>query len=304
MKKYIARMLIIGLLAFLCILFIAPLQLYANSVYYTEVNVFPGVANQNTEINVHVEGFNYSGYILTVLKFNGSNYVPYGSAWTGTVPSNDWNQTFNVTLPSGSYRAKLVVQYASDKTKDFYITTCDYEDEVLSQDTSWSYSTSCGNNISQIYIWADGNTWLMTSDGASPSISVNGIGTSTVTVNEGVLDVSKLRYYYNCCSSKASINKEPEPWVRGDRGMVCYQVMVNDKGCFEFVFWYEYKDNNWVKIYDENGSEVFSIDMPYGNASLEACLSDGQYTVKTFHNDMSTPLQEFMIGKPVPEAEM
>jgi hypothetical protein len=95
---------------------------------------------------------------------------------------------------------------------------------------------------------------------------------------------------------------EPEPWVRGDRHMVCHSIEVNDNNCFEFVFHWEYKDNNWVKIYDLEGNEVFSIDMPYGKASFEACLDDGMYKVMTFHNDMSTPLQEFYIGKPVPEA--
>jgi hypothetical protein len=90
---------------------------------------------------------------------------------------------------------------------------------------------------------------------------------------------------------------EPQPWVRGDRSMVCYQVWVNDNDCFEFVFFYEYADNNHVFIYDEGGNEVFSIDMPYGDASFEACLADGTYTVKTFHDDMSEPLQEFVIAK-------
>jgi hypothetical protein len=101
------------------------------------------------------------------------------------------------------------------------------------------------------------------------------------------------------CTKRAEevVAPEPEPWVRGDRDMVCYQVWVNDNGCFEFVFWYEYKDNNLVKIYDTKGNEVFSIDMPYGKASFEACLANGTYMVKTFHNDMSEPLQEFLIAK-------
>ena len=102
-----------------------------------------------------------------------------------------------------------------------------------------------------------------------------------------------------CLPSSKAAQPEPEPmWVRGDRDMVCYKIEVNDNGCFEFVFWWEYKDNNWVKIYDKDGNEVFSIDIPYGKAHFEACLSDGTYTVKTFHNDMENPIQEFTIGKP------
>ena len=102
-----------------------------------------------------------------------------------------------------------------------------------------------------------------------------------------------------CPSSKAEEAVMEEPmWERGDQKMVCASVWVNDNGCFEFVFFYEYADNNHVMIYDTDGNEVFAIDMPYGKASFEACLGDGTYTVKTFHDDMSTPLQEFTISKP------
>ena len=102
-----------------------------------------------------------------------------------------------------------------------------------------------------------------------------------------------------CFPSTEAAEPEPEPiWERGDQKMVCYQVWVNDDGCFEFVFWWEYKENNWVKIYDKDGKEVFSINMQYGKPRFEACLDDGTYTVKTFHNNMSTPLQEFTISKP------
>ena len=105
-----------------------------------------------------------------------------------------------------------------------------------------------------------------------------------------------------CLPSSKAAEPEPEPmWERGDKDMVCHSIEVNKDNCFEFVFWWEYKDNNHVKIYDMKGNEVFSIDMPYGKASFEACLDDGMYKVMTFHNDMSIPLQEFYIGKPVPD---
>ena len=85
-------------------------------------------------------------------------------------------------------------------------------------------------------------------------------------------------------------------WVRNVQ-MTCYQVWVNEDNNFEFVFWWEYKNNNWVKIYDMAGAEVFAIDMKYGNAKFEVDLPDGMYTVKTFHLS-DTPIQEFIIGKP------
>ena len=89
---------------------------------------------------------------------------------------------------------------------------------------------------------------------------------------------------------------EEVPWVR-DVQMTCYQVWINQDNKFEFVFWWEYKSNNWVKIYDMAGNEVFSINMPYGDAHFVANLPDGMYTVKTLH-DQPEPLQEFIIGKP------
>ena len=80
--------------------------------------------------------------------------------------------------------------------------------------------------------------------------------------------------------------------------MTCYRVWINEDNNFQFVFWYPYRDNNWVKIYDMSGKEVFSIDMPYDNPNLIVSLPDGMYTVKTFNVDPATPIQEFVIGKP------
>jgi hypothetical protein len=119
-------------------------------------------------------------------------------------------------------------------------------------------------------------------------------------------DIVWVRFWYTGdyrpCYPPATPAPEPEPWVRGDREMVCYQVWVNDDGCFEFVFWYEYADNNWVRIYEMNadgtvGEMVYEIDMDYGDASFEACLGEGMFWVETYH-DQPDPLQEFMIGNP------
>lgn len=79
--------------------------------------------------------------------------------------------------------------------------------------------------------------------------------------------------------------------------MTCYQVWINEDNNFEFVFWWEYADNNWVKIYDMSGKMVYEIDMPYDNPNIIVDLPDGMYTVKTF-NDQPEPLQTFVIGKP------
>jgi hypothetical protein len=78
--------------------------------------------------------------------------------------------------------------------------------------------------------------------------------------------------------------------------MTCYQVWVNSDNKFEMVFWYPYADNNWVKIYDMSGKEVYSVDMPLDDPHIIVDLPNGMYTVKTF-NDQPEPLQTFIIGK-------
>ncbi|MCD4669994.1 MAG: hypothetical protein K8S14_06070 [Actinomycetia bacterium] len=85
-------------------------------------------------------------------------------------------------------------------------------------------------------------------------------------------------------------------WVR-TMPMTCWQVWVNEDDMFEFVFWYPYKNNNWVRIYDMEGNSVFEADLLLNDPRLIVDLPDGMYTVKTFH-DSEEPIQEFIIGKP------
>jgi len=108
-------------------------------------------------------------------------------------------------------------------------------------------------------------------------------------------------YYYSCpgkAVKKAAAVEEPEEkvWVR-DHEMECFKVWVNEDNCFEFVFWWEYKDNNHVQIFNMDGILVWETDFEKGKPTVEACLPDGTYTVKTFH-EYGHILQEFVIGKP------
>jgi hypothetical protein len=89
---------------------------------------------------------------------------------------------------------------------------------------------------------------------------------------------------------------EEKPWVR-DHEMTCWQVWVNQDDAFEFIFVWEYYNNNHVQIFDMNGNLVFTTDMKKGDAHFVAALPDGMYTVKTFH-EAGHILQEFVIGKP------
>jgi hypothetical protein len=102
-----------------------------------------------------------------------------------------------------------------------------------------------------------------------------------------------------CFTVEKCIEKvEPEEkvWVR-DHEMECFKVWVNEDNNFEFVFWWVYKDNNHVHIYDMDGILVREIDFEKEKPHFEVELPDGMYTVKTFH-EAGHILQEFVIGKP------
>jgi len=63
--------------------------------------------------------------------------------------------------------------------------------------------------------------------------------------------------------------------------MTCWQIWVNEDDEFEFIFWWLYGNNNWVKIYDTNGNIVYEIDMPKNSPCFSVDLPDGFYIVKT-----------------------
>ncbi len=84
-------------------------------------------------------------------------------------------------------------------------------------------------------------------------------------------------------------------WVR-TMPMTCWQVWVNEDNNFQFIFWYLYADNNWVRIYDMEDNLVFEVDLSINDPNLIVELPDGFYIVRTFHHN--TMLQEFLIGNP------
>jgi len=147
----------------------------------------------------------------------------------------------------------------------------------------------------------EGSRWYKTFDGAG---SFNHCGYIVsyhsyhdVSIREaadpGSMNIVWIRFYY---TGKVKDCEDGEEAAR-PMPLTCSNVWINEANNFEFIFLYEYADNNWVKIYDMAGVEVFSIDMPHGAASFEAALPDGTYTVKTFH-EAGHIIQEFIIGKP------
>jgi hypothetical protein len=95
-----------------------------------------------------------------------------------------------------------------------------------------------------------------------------------------------------------SEGSEEPAWVR-TMPMTCWQVWINEDNNFQFIFWYPYKDKNWVRIYDMEDNMVFETDLPWHDPNLIVDLPDGYYMVRTYHGEEM--LQEFLIGKPGPE---
>jgi hypothetical protein len=141
----------------------------------------------------------------------------------------------------------------------------------------------------------ENESFLFSQDGTTGTyrtVSVAGIGTTNITTS-----INYDRYSGKEADDNVTIEYRWGQSIRTS-DLVCQRVWVNEKGNFQFVFWYAYRDNNWVKIYDMNGKEVYSINMPYDNPQFEVSLPDGMYTVKTFSIDQTKPIQTFIIGKP------
>ena len=130
--------------------------------------------------------------------------------------------------------------------------------------------------------WWNGSSWIECSD---YTIDAAGNVTTTIT-NSTTPSLSDL--------TGTVFTVVPGP-VRTHE-MTCWQIYVNEEGNFEFIFWWEYANNNWVSIYDSQGNLVYRESFPYGEPIVEVNLPDGMYTVKTFHEEGNI-LQEFVIGK-------
>ena len=125
-------------------------------------------------------------------------------------------------------------------------------------------------------------------DGSNSAASVSGIGTPDIKV---IIDPTGIDFF------NVTVTFYHDKWIR-DSEMKCWQVWINEDNNFQFIFWYLYKDNNWVRIYDMEDNMVYEVDMPVHDPNIIVDLPDGMYTVKTFNDDPETPLQEFLIGKP------
>jgi hypothetical protein len=184
-------------------------------------------------------------------------------------------------------------------TVDFNVTGIDESKETVAKLRIWAESV---DPLESFMVEFRGALEGILSSSENPTeldIGLEGIpipnGVNTITIyitGYGRIYDGELEIY----TGEPEEAVEEIVWIR-DREMTCDHVWVNEDNKFQFSFIYPYRDNNWVKIYDMSGKEVYSVDMPYDNPNIIVDLPDGMYTVKTF-NDQPEPIQTFVIGKP------
>lgn len=202
-----------------------------------------------------------------------------------SVPSQAFADTYNFSALGGNFLINVESGYSGSNTEIEFIGS-----EGMQYNPVIVHLYTLPGNVLLI----DTNFYLNSSNSFLHSINTV-LDAGEYGLNVSWYDAMDETYYFSVYNKPASTVIEPV-WVR-DHEMTCKQVWINEDNKFQFSFIYPYRDNNWVKIYDIGGKEVFSIDMPYDNPNIIVDLSDGMYTVKTF-NDQPEPIQTFVIGKP------
>jgi hypothetical protein len=241
------------------------------------ISASPGNLVKNSSFS---DGFNHWDTQNTVTLFNETAYVSgQNGVWTGVYQYVDTSNkhlkySFDVKAVTFANNGDLDIGFDLWKGP-VYLGGVEFEGTITLD--QWYHDS---HKISEL--WADQH------GGASlPDFD-------TIEVWVGVYSTAKA--YYDNIKLETSEEKAEETWVR-TMPMTCYQVWINSDNNFEMVFWYPYRDNNWVKIYDMSGKEVYSVDMPLDDPHIIVDLPNGMYTVKTFNVDPATPIQTFVIGK-------
>ena len=212
--------------------------------------------------------------------------------------------------------------FADESVSVSFTPTVKYENEPIHIDLSYTGINPAGIAHYEVYIFEITNGVL--NHYAVYSAAENLIGSSSYSVNLSTtlpaknnppLDYYNIDVYVSFYGQEGGDillenftvlparelksdeeTKEEPVWIR-TMPMTCYRVWINEDNNFQFIFWYPYRDNNWVKIYDASGKIVYEIDMPYDNPNIIVDLPNGMYTVKTFTVGSTEPIQSFVIGK-------
>jgi hypothetical protein len=234
----------------------------------------------------YVSGSSYLEAALSDISTNGIAWITGGSTRTtlngntltaiGTGQANT-NAIIAQTGHTGS-AAKECADYVSCGYSDWFLPSRDeLEQMYINRVAIGGFSTT--------YYWS--STEDDSGNASSRSFSSGALGSSN---KDAAWLVRAIRAF-----TITTTYVEPV-WAR-TQGMTCKRVWINEDNKFQFSFIYPYRDNNWVKIYDMGGKEVFSINMPYDNPNIIVDLPNGMYTVKTFTAGSTSPIQTFVIGK-------
>jgi hypothetical protein len=156
---------------------------------------------------------------------------------------------------------------------------------------SWNYSNSLGYLVG----YSQGPLSEFDVNPSLITLGQNNVMIATWTYQYGIRVYDSRLILEGGGGGKEATKEEEEPWIRNHE-FQCWQVWVNDKDQFEFVFVWEYANNNHVQILDSQGNIVFYIDLPKGGCHFVADLPDGTYTVQNYH-EYGHILREFVIGK-------
>jgi hypothetical protein len=231
-----------------------------------DFNVYPGPAGGITTVNL--KAWNAIGIpvLIWIFKYDGT-----------------WDELLNIGMSTDGAGVLPFLVYGTVPTGEDGQLSGSPEGLFLIDSSPWSVNVQvalqAGHYIAVIVpIIPDSGTEGGNVEGVTEQSDDGGVNPENFLVKE-----------FNVSAGEV-------PWVR-TMEMTCYRVWVNENDDFQFIFWYPYRDNNWVKIYDANGKMVFETDMPYDNPNLIVDLPDGTYTVKTFNLDKANPIQTFTIGK-------
>jgi hypothetical protein len=321
MKKKLIKFLVIPLTVFVISLFVVPAYLLAgpddtlaealDAPSGAEGDITSGASDsdQATTFSSFGNINPLSGPDFTFLttgdaqdnESGASNSLDWGSDGT---PS-DWVglDVDNITAPKGAKSFSFDYYFMSSEPDPYdYFTVQLFGSSDVPDGTQIAYAENFTDVSYEGYdmdgtAFEDGNSsgWVKVKEPVDPGDNLSFVFFITDTV-DGIYDSAVILDNFKFQRKK----KDPEPVVVRTMSLTCANVWINEDNNFEFVFFYEYKNNNWVKIYDMAGVEVFSIDMPYGAANFVAALPDGMYTVRTFHEE-GRIIQEFPIGKPAQE---
>jgi hypothetical protein len=317
MRKRILRYIVILVSVIIISIFGLPLLLFADTgdEFATAIDQ-ASIDGQFTSTN-SLQGAVFTNF-GSVLPHKGDTFVVLS---TGDVNKNA-NNTGNSAEFGGPDNATLTLPLPAGTKQisfDYYYMTVEatggsYQDPFTVELDGTNILTvrpiNCspaGTDLNGTAFQGKSSTgWISFSASVDPNISVSLVfdirdfsddeADSAVILDNLSFDI-KTKAAKKTIAVAALVEPVEPVWIR-TMVMTCYQVWVNENGNFQFVFWYPYRDNNWVKIYDAGGKEVYSINMPLDNPQFEVSLPDGIYTVKTFNDDFSKPLQTFTIGKP------